>query len=181
MTDNNGKKRKIRQPALTICGYVFMILGLVFGTIGGVFWVYLDELKGVAEEGAGDSMIVLPLVFSCIGLAFVVTSIVLLIVRACIHRKEARLLNGGYYILAKIVNVDMDYRVRINYRHPYYVECLYEDAMGVKHLFRSNSFMHYIEDCRGKEVRVYLDAEKRDSFKSYYVDIDSILQEVVIH
>ncbi|MBO5056544.1 MAG: hypothetical protein J6C64_09385 [Lachnospiraceae bacterium] len=166
------RKAKTGMNAWLIIGIVFTIVGAVFSiTMVGLFFVFKDI----------DPMTVwlfLP-IFGLLGLIFLVLGLIFLINDIKKRRRSSRLLNSGNYIMAEITEVTFNGAVRVNGMHPFIIKCIYQDMAGNIHIFKSRDlFFDPRPLLKDQQVKVYVDA---DNFNHYYVDVDSVLPQVINH
>lgn len=163
------KKAKIRLNALWLLGIIYTILGGAFVLMG---------LVTALVTGDSDARLVGG-IFAGIGSIFLVLGIMFLAIEIRKLRRANQLLEAGRFLWAEVIDCMPNYNVRINGRHPYTVVVRYVDGRGTVHLFKSGSLRMYVDPSAfGKQVKVYYEDE---SYKHYYVDVDSILQNVVEH
>ena len=160
-----------------ICGCVFGAVGLIFLVVGGLV---LANLEALAATGQGDVRL-LPPIFGGLGALMLAAGVLFIALLVRAKRKIKRLVERGEYVTADIVGFPVDYRVTINGRPTYCVECSYRDpATGVVHVFRSRGLSidpeRYVT---AATVRVYV--SKESGYRDYYVDIDPILPRVELH
>lgn len=93
------------------------------------------------------------------------------------EQKRDRLVSGGYYEMATVVDLDRSYAVRINGRNPWYVICRIERD-GALHEYRSDMLLSRPALESGDTVRVYLD--RRDD-RLYYVDVEGSSPPIIRH
>ena len=75
--------------------------------------------------------------------------------------------------MAEITGGMLNYNYRLNGRHPWKLECRYEDIFtGAVYLFSSENIWIDPQMYIGQQVAVYVDGE---NYKKYYVDVDSLL------
>ncbi len=164
------KKAKVGIGANFIICIVFTIIGITFLPIG----IILNEkLSDITER------IIFLLTFGGIGIIFLTIGIILLIVMLKKKKETQQLLDDGQYIIAEIYEINPNYTVRVNGRHPYVIQCKYEAMDGTIHIFKSrNIFFNPESVLRGTSVKVYTD---RENYKKYYVDIDEVLPKIEYH
>ena len=106
-------------------------------------------------------------IFAAVGLGF-------LIARARAAKKKARLLAEGVPVLARIVEVERDWSVRVNRRYAWRVVCEVEEG-GTVYRFRSERLWEY-PALDNEYVAVYRDAADP---RCYYVDVEGSCRPVV--
>ena len=160
-----------------ICGGIFVFTGSV--SIAAAI-LLKHNMSSVRLNGTGD-VEMLPFIFALVGLIGFATGCGLL---TAYFRKQTmlkRLLRNGVSVTADIIGFPVDYSIRVNRMPVYRVECRYQDpADGVVHIFRSEPItIDPSPFVRVDTVRVYVDRE--DDYRTYYVDVNSILPEIRQH
>lgn len=156
-------------------GAVF-ILGIVYTLLGGIFVVVGAILTTILYE---QETRMVGIIFASIGSIFLILGIVFLVIRNRKKKTAQRLIDGGKYLWAEIVELVPDYNVRINNRYPYIARARYVDGNGTVHIFKSNNLYGYVDDSvLHQQVKVYIED---NSFKKYYMDINEILPKVEEH
>lgn len=156
-------------------GAVF-ILGIVYTLLGGIFVVVGAILTAILYE---QETRMVGIIFASIGSIFLILGIVFLVIRNRKKKIAQRLIDGGKYLWAEIVELVPDYNVRVNNRHPYIAHARYVDGNGTVHIFKSYHLYGYVEESvLYQQVKVYIED---NSFKKYYMDIDEILPKVEEH
>ena len=164
------RKSKTGISALFIIGSVFAFLGAVFLATGLIIYSALKEEEGV---------VLFLLIFGGVGLLFFVLGLIFLIMEFGKKFRNDKLLKSGNYVMAEIFEVELNYNVTVNMRHPYVVRCRYQDSYGNVHIFKSRNLLFDPTDLfKDQMVKVYVDGE---NYKNYYVDIDEILPNVIEH
>ena len=165
------RKRKFGWSGYGIVGMIFLPMGLFFIALGLLLW----------RTGAGDTEtenLILLCVLGGQGVIFALAGAICLMKDIRRRRGMQEAIDQGYYILAKVAGTTVQTNVSMNGRHPCVVEC---QAMqdGVLHIYRSR-YLYFDPTAvlDGREVKVYIN---RNDPKQYYVDIDELLPEVVIH
>ena len=165
------KKRKFGWTSTGIVGWVFLPLGLLFILLAAGFALF-------ATREADETLRILMYIFGGEGLLFALIGGVFLSKDVSRRRGMQEAIDQGYYIMAKVTGVSTQTNVTMNGRHPNVVECqVMED--GVLHVYRSRYLYFDPTDAlNGREVKVYINRGNPDY---YYVDVDELLPEVVIH
>lgn len=169
------RKVKMDMSAVLIVGIVFSVIGAAFLPIG----IFVGgPLMMVDKE-----FVIFTIIFSGMGLIFLGLGITFLIWEMRKYKMQKRLLEGGYYIYAEVLDVSRNLNIQYgNHGHPYIVRCGHTDENGTLHIFKSRNITRYIgNDLIGQQVRVYLDRNDYNNYKNYYMDIDEILPYVVEH
>lgn len=149
------------KTALKICAAVFGFIGVVFLGVGiGV--CYVTGLRW-------------PLIHAGIGAVFLILAICFVIYLCRRSSTEKRLLETGTRIQANIDDVTLNYSVRVNWRHPYVIQCSWLDPQTQQvYVFHSDSIwynpMPYLGD--RTTLPVYIDP---DNPRRYMVDTEGIL------
>ena len=138
-----------KNPAVAIVCLVFGVLGTVFTGIGTAFLLNLSRMNGMP--------LFFPLIFGGLGLAFLLTALVLLIGALGAERKRRAVRDRGNLVTARVTDVRLDRNVSVNGRHPYVVECRYEGD-GQAYLLSSERIWTGRPDIApGAEIPVYWD------------------------
>ena len=165
--------RKFGWTTLGIIGFIFAPLGAFFIALG----VLLFAVKAGTDPED-------PLVFFCVfgGMGLIFCLIGLSFLGVDLHRRNAmkRALDGGDYVMAKIVGTQPKLNVNMNGSHPYVAECHWTNPdTGETHVFYSRYLYFDPTDMfTSDEVPVYID---RMNEKVFFVDIDAVLPKVVVH
>ena len=96
------------------------------------------------------------------------------------HRKKEkreRLVANGYYETAVVVGIEQNFYISVNHQHPYHVVC-HINRNGELHEYRSEGLSRHPGIAPGDMVPVYID---RQDEKNYYVDVESIMPEIIRH
>jgi len=152
-----------------------LIVGAVFGLIGGIF---LAVGLGLHFFASNPDALTVSLVFMPLGAAFLAFGIAFLAAALSQKRRADRLIAGGRYVWGQISEFTCNYSVQVNGRHPHVAIVRYEDAAGV-HIFRSRNLYRYPDaSLVGQKVKVYI---QNDQFKPYYVDMEPVLSRILEH
>ncbi len=123
-----------------------------------------------------------PLIFGLIGLIFAVIGIIMSVLHARKKKKERWLRDNGRKIQAEVTGGRVCYNYTVNNRHPFQLECRYEDSgYGQVYLFSSGMTWLNPNDYIGSYVDVYADSS---DMRRYFVDMDSLKYQensAVIH
>ena len=160
-----------------ICGGIFVFTGSV--SIAAAI-LLKHNMEAVRLNGTGDVEF-LPLIFALSGIIAFAIGCGLL---TAYFRKQAmreRLFRNGLFVTADITGFPVDYSIRVNRMPVYRVECRYQDPVdGVVHIFRSEPItIDPSPFVRVDTVRVYV--ARDDDYRTYYVDVNSILPEIRRH
>lgn len=150
------------QRILNILGVIYIILGSVLLALG------------LALAGTEKALL---LIMGSVGLVFFVLGAVFLATVSLRRRQEARLREQGSRITADITGVRPDWRVRVNGRHPFVIDCQAQNpADGRVYVFTSGAIWYdpapYLLNCT--HLTVLVDG---DNYRRYLVDTDGILPE----
>ena len=86
--------------------------------------------------------------------------------------KMKKMIAAGYYVYAEVTGGYLCRNYTVNGRHPYKMECKYEDVFsGITHMFHSDYIWEDPQMYMGRQVKVYCN---RDFSGEYYVDVDSL-------
>lgn len=156
-------------------GAVF-ILGIVYALLGGIFVVVGVILAAVLYKQEARMV---GIIFASIGSVFLILGIILLVLRTRKKKIAERLVDGGKYLWAEVIELAPNYNVRVNNRHPYVARARYVDGNGTVHIFKSHNLYGYVdESVLHQQVKVYIED---NSFKKYYMDIEVVLPKVEEH
>lgn len=157
----------------------WLIIGIVFTIVGTVFLAVLIGLFFCLRKIDPMTFFVFLLVFGIMAPIFLVFGLICLIHEIGKKHRSNRLLNAGHYIMAEITEVTFNGAVRVNGGHPFIIKCIYQDMAGNIHIFKSRDlFFDPRPLLKDQQVKVYVDA---DNFNHYYVDVDSVLPQVINH
>lgn len=163
-------KIKTGISAIMIIGWIFAGLGSVFLIMGILF---------LTQSGKEEAFKMLGLIFGGTGLFFFLIGVIFLILHYNNKSSLKKIVDNGYYIMAEISNIDMNYNVNVNGRCPYVIYARYQDMNGCIHTFHSrNIFFYPAGMMKNNMVKIYT---RPDNFKKYYMDVDEILPEVQMH
>ena len=161
-----------------ILGLVFSIIGSVFVIVAVCFAVFQVQF----EKGAAATSWLFVLIFGLVGFIFAVIGIIMSVLYARKKKKKKWLRNNGRKIQAEVTGGRVCYNYTVNNRHPFAIECRYEDTgYGQVYLFSSEPTGLNPHNYIGSFVTVYVDPS---DMSRYFVDADSLkLQEnnAVIH
>ena len=167
-------RKKYGWTVRGILGFVFAPMGLLFLTLGLLFWYFR-----VGDEPEDPEIFLY--VFGGMGAAFLLIGLILLGMDLYRRARLRRAYEGGYCVMAKIAGRNTVESVSFhNGRHPCVVECHYTDpATGTVHVFYSRYLNIQVWDLlKADEVPVYLD---RMDQRVGFVDIDAVLPEIKVH
>lgn len=160
------KKLILNLFKLKIIGFVLITLAVIF-TVIGIICLFLGKWALVAIPFFG-----LASQFLVIGGIFVTCE-------SKHQQKIQAIIKQGNYIEAEITEITQNLAYEENGEYPYVVNAKYEDETGCVHLFRSYNLNFNPEGILLSQiVPIYM---KKDDYKYYYMDINSILPAVKIH
>ncbi len=150
-----------------LLGFIFAVVGCPFFITSVVIWFHLDAF--LRSPNVRGEPILLPIIFSITGVVLLLLGGLFLGIWRKKEKTIARVKAGGYYVMATVVNVDQNFAISVNGRHPYIVECEYQDGFtDTRYFFKSENRYEYPGNIIGQAVRVYVD---RKDYGQYYVDI----------
>lgn len=142
----------------TIMGSLFFILGIIFGFATYFSGIFFREL------------LLFPLVFGGIGFLFLIIGIILLIHSGKRKKRRLQLMKDGERIWAEVTECYIDRTLRVNGRHPYYLELRYHDPFSGRNMVFTSGAIHNPNSYLGRQLPVYID---RNDPEHYYVDTDN--------
>lgn len=111
----------------------------------------------------------LGLIFGGTGLFFFLIGVIFLILHYNNKSSLKKIVDNGYYIMAEISNIDMNYNVNVNGRCPYVIYARYQDMNGCIYTFHSrNIFFYPAGMMKNNMVKIYT---RPDNFKKYYMEM----------
>ena len=148
------------------------LTGLIFAVVGGAV-LAVGVMTGLDFYGAELTEMGWPLAGMGGGIFLVGMAVIWLSGKQ--KTREQKLMAKGNYVLAEVVELSTDYATTVAGRHPLRFTVRYEDPDGNAFLLKSAP-QHIPEDTdfTGRKVRVYVGD---DSFKRYYVDMNSLFSE----
>ena len=88
------------------------------------------------------------------------------------RKKKEYLMQHGKRVMAEVTGGSRNLNYTVNGRHPWKLECRYEDIFsGEIYLFSSGNVWMDPELYIGQQVSVYVEGE---NYKKYYVDVDGL-------
>ena len=137
-----------------------------------ILYVSKDNPKKVRTE----MLLFLPtLILSIVGAPFLIVGGIFFLIVSIKSRKKKELLQNGRVVEAIVTGGQMNYSMRVNGRHPWKLECKYEDTYtGATYLYSSYNIWKDPFLYIGQIVKVYVD---RENPHKYYVDVDSLFSE----
>ncbi len=163
------RKVKLGTRPTTICAIVFGIIGLHFTILGASFLLSPSDPETYTTGT----------VFCPLGTVFLIVGIILLCLDLKKRKRIQKIVSDGKYLWGEVAEIQVNYHVSVNNRHPRVLLIKYQDPAGNIHLFRSRDLYRFTDhSVIGKQVKVYYENE---SYKHYYVDIEGILPPVFEH
>ena len=160
------KKLILNLSKLKIVGFVLTTLAVIF-TVIGIICFALGKWALIAIPFFG-----LASQFFVIGSIFITSE-------SKRKQKIQAIIKQGNYIEAEITEITQNLAYEENGEYPYVVNAKYEDETGCVHLFRSYNLNFNPENMLlDHVVRIYV---KKNDYKYYYMDLNSILPAVKIH
>lgn len=152
------------------------IVSIVFGVLGSFYLITGLVMQQNPESIEASSA---ALVFMALGAFMLTTSLILFIFQWYKLQRLQAIFDKGNYILGEVVDITVNYSMRINSQHPFVVLVRYTDPNGNIHIFRSINQKAYPDrSILGKPVKVYIEDER---FRWYYIDLEDILPHVIEH
>lgn len=135
--------------------------------IGDMLTVYYNP-NNPAKVISGMIRWLIPLILGFNGCVFFVAGYFLFI---RVNRKRRKLMRYGTPLTAEITDVQVNYNLRVNRRHPMRVKCRHTAPDGKEHIFVCNVWEPLDESVIGKTITVYVSG---NNMKSFYVDASSL-------
>lgn len=158
---------------------MLLMMGIILTVIGIGYLITVIALFCNVKAAVGGVVPLLMSIFGILGVIFLLVGGICLTVEIKKRIRTTRMLNAGRYVTAEITDINICYSIGVNHRHPYVVVCSYQDMEGNVHLFKSRYLFFNPEPAlKDRFVRVYVD---EGNFDCYYVDIDEVLANVVVH
>ena len=157
-----------------------MLTGVVFTAIGASL-VLGGAMLCLALNNTHIRLIWMPVAIMCaIGIVFLALGIAFLAVIRRRQKLEEELKSQGDVVYADVTGVAMNCSVSVHGRHPWVVEASCRDPFtGKVHLLNGKEL--YFDPgayAEGMKVPIY---RSGDDFGKCFMDVDSMLPEVVIH
>jgi hypothetical protein len=160
------KKFRLDLSVLKIIGFILITLAVIF-TVVGIICFTLGKWA------------VLAIPFFGLGSQFIVIGGIFITSESKRQQKIQAIIKQGNYIEAEITEITQNLAFEEDGEYPYVINAKYEDEAGCVHLFRSYNLNFNPEGMLlSSIVRIYV---KKDDYKYYYMDTNSILPEVKIH
>ncbi|MBQ9119384.1 MAG: hypothetical protein IJY09_04905 [Lachnospiraceae bacterium] len=141
---------------------------------GDMIEILLDGNRAMSADGAGKGAgiaIVVGGLTAGIGIALMVAS-------GMRKRKKRKIIETGRAVYAEVTGGMLCTNITVNGRHPYKLDCKYEDVYsGSIYMFRSDYMWEDPDLYVGRQIKVYVNP---DAMNEYFVDIDSMMQATEI-
>lgn len=142
---------------------------------GKAIEILVDNMYPTRIRSTSGS-IFLVLILGGMGLVFGLVGGITLMIPVRRKAKAKKMIEAGYYVYAEVTGGFVCYNYTLNGRHPFKLECKYEDVFsGISHMFTSEYMWTDPQVFVGRQVKVYCN---RDFNGPHYVDLDS-LQEIM--
>ena len=171
----NGKKKR-GNYAIVLLGWIFLVIGVLL-IIGGavselIISGVLKNREWVIESMTNTSVPIFIIVYCSIGGVFTIIGVSFLLVTLGSEKKKKKLIETGRKYYAEVTGAIINYRVQVNRKNPYRLDCRYVDEFtGVTYLYRSENVWDNPDQYIGLQVPVYVNPNKP---KEYYVAIDDL-------
>jgi hypothetical protein len=171
----NGKKKK-ENYAIVLLGWIFLVIGVLL-IIGGavselIISRVLENREWVIESMTNTSVPIFKIVYCSIGGVFTIIGVSFLLVTLGSKKKKKKLIETGRKYYAEVTGAIINYRIQVNRRNPYRLDCRYIDEFtGVTYLYRSENVWENPDQYIGLQVPVYVNPNKP---KEYYVAVDEL-------
>lgn len=124
------------------------------------------------EVQDGIAVSILMLVFGILGGFFFILGIVFISILIGSNTKRKKLMENGKRLKASVTGGNEDLTVIINGRHPYRLDCVYQDEFtGESYLYSSDYLLEDPNMYIDAKVDVYVDG---NDMSKYYVDLNSL-------
>ncbi|MCB1178536.1 MAG: hypothetical protein KDK36_13200 [Leptospiraceae bacterium] len=85
-----------------------------------------------------------------------------------LERRKTELIKSGKLITTNVISVELDFKLRVNYRHPYRIISTWTDSFSNKSFtFKSSEIWFNPERLVGSTINVYIDPKNPNK---YYMD-----------
>ena len=132
--------------------------------------ILVDGTRAISASGTSSGFAIMGAVgalFAGIGIALAASSVLR-------KRKQRKIMENGNMIWAEVTGGVLCRNVSVNGRHPYKLDCKYEDVFsGSIYMFRSDYLWEDPELYVGRQIKVYTNP---NAMNEYYVDVDSLQQ-----
>jgi len=145
--------------------------------IGQTIEIYYDPLNPYHIESGSPMYWLFLLIFSGVGFIFVILGGIFIVVSFRQDQRVKMLIDGGHYVMAEIVDAQLNYSVRINGRYPFVIQCEYEDGNG-KYFFESGDIFMDPRRYIGEKIKVWVEKEY---YGNYYVDLNSLYKTKIVN
>lgn len=140
--------------------------------IGDTIEVYCNPANhnDVESASVGNT---LGIVFTAVGLGILIIPIVLIVRTVKKNRNRKMLIENGQRVYATVIDIVVDYSIRVNNRNPLKLLLEYVDYNGVQHRFNTHNIWERMDLSYlvGMQIPMYLD---RNDINNYYIDTSVI-------
>lgn len=171
----NGKKKR-GNYVIVLLGWIFLVIGVLL-IIGGavselIITRVLENREWVIESMTNTSVPIFKIVYCSIGGVFTIIGVSFLLVTLGSKKKQKKLIEIGRKYYAEVTGAIINYRVQVNRKNPYRLDCRYVDEFtGVTYLYRSENVWENPDQYIGLQVPVYVNPNKP---KEYYVAVEEL-------
>lgn len=140
--------------------------------IGDTIEVYCNPANHNDVESASVSN-TLGIVFTAVGLGILIIPIVLIVKSVKKKRNRKMLIENGQRVYATVIDIEVDYSIRVNNRNPLKLLLEYVDYNGVQHRFNTANLWERMDLSYliGTQIPIYYD---RNDINNYYIDTSVI-------
>lgn len=137
-------KKKSGNYVIVLLGWIFLMIGVIFMIVGVASDLVLTHVlrnkDWVIESMNSDSVAIFTILYCSIGGLFSVTGVTLLIINLLSKKRKKKLIETGRKYYAEVTDAIINYRVQVNRKNPYRLDCKYIDEFtGVTYLYRSDN------------------------------------------
>lgn len=133
--------------------------------------LYVDQ-DNPGKVRTGELLFLPAMILAIIAIPFLIIGGIFLMVVGKKRKRKEYLMQHGKRVMAEVTGGSRNINYTVNGRHPWKLECRYEDIFsGETYLFSSGNVWMDPELYIGQQVAVYVDGE---NYKKHYVDVDSL-------
>lgn len=133
--------------------------------------LYVDK-DDPGKVRTGELLFLPTLILAIIAVPFLVIGGIFLMIAIKQRKKKEYLMQHGKRVMAEVTGGSRNLNYTVNGRHPWKLECRYEDIFSDEiYLFSSGNVWMDPELYIGQQVSVYVEGE---NYKKYYVDVDGL-------
>lgn len=140
--------------------------------VGDTIEVYCNPANhnDVESASVGNT---LGIVFTAVGLGVLIVPIVLTVRSVKKKRRRNMLIENGQRVYATVIDIIVDYSIRVNNRNPLKLVVEYVDYNGIQHRFNTHNIWERMDLSYlvGMQIPMYLD---RNDINNYYIDTSVI-------